>query len=475
MNAKFSKIGFILAVAGSAVGLGNAWKFPTMVGQNGGIGFILLYLLLTLIVGLVIFLAELSIGKLSEKDPVNAYKTLAPSYKNLWGFAGFSMIGAILIVSFYSLVIGWIVKYTLISFSSLPDDIKQSGELFQNFMSEDFTSQFFCFLFVFILMFYIVSKGIKNGIERLNVWLMPILFILLLFMLLYSMSFSGFEKAYHFLIFPELSTIKELGFFEAVFGKINENSVLSALGLAFFSLSLGVGTIITYSASLPDKTNFIQASLVIIFINILIGIMMGFVVFTYVFEFGGEVSQGPGLIFVSLTTLFSNLGSFGNVLAVCFFISLFFAGITSAVSMIEPFALYLINTYNFTRKKALTYIAIVVFVLGVLCILSFMSFTNGSLIFFGSKSVFDILDYLSSNIIMPIGGFCAAIFVGFIMKKEGLKILFSPYMNDFFFSLWYFFLRYISPLAIIIVVINQIYPQLFAYIFAYLKALFIFS
>ena len=115
MNAKFSKIGFILAVAGSAVGLGNAWKFPTMVGQNGGIGFILLYLLLTLIVGLVIFLAELSIGKLSEKDPVNAYKTLAPSYKNLWGFAGFSMIGAILIVSFYSLVIGWIVKYTLIS------------------------------------------------------------------------------------------------------------------------------------------------------------------------------------------------------------------------------------------------------------------------------------------------------------------------------------------------------------------------
>ena len=349
MNAKFSKIGFILAVAGSAVGLGNAWKFPTMVGQNGGIGFILLYLLLTLIVGLVIFLAELSIGKLSEKDPVNAYKTLAPSYKNLWGFAGFSMIGAILIVSFYSLVIGWIVKYTLLSFSNLPNNIQDSKALFANFMSNDFTSQFFCFLFVFILMFYIVSKGIKNGIERLNVWLMPILFILLLFMLLYSMSFSGFEKAYHFLIFPELSTIKELGFFEAVFGKINENSVLSALGLAFFSLSLGVGTIITYSASLPDKTNFIQASLVIIFINILIGIMMGFVVFTYVFEFGGEVSQGPGLIFVSLTTLFSNLGNFGNVLAVCFFISLFFAGITSAVSMIEPFALYLINTYNFTH------------------------------------------------------------------------------------------------------------------------------
>ena len=129
MSSKFSKIGFVLAVAGSAVGLGNAWKFPTMVGQNGGIGFILLYLLLTLIVGLVIFLAELSIGKLSEKDPVNAYKTLAPSYKNLWGFAAFSMIGAILIVSFYSLVIGWIVKYTLISFSNLPNNIQDSKAL----------------------------------------------------------------------------------------------------------------------------------------------------------------------------------------------------------------------------------------------------------------------------------------------------------------------------------------------------------
>ena len=466
MSVKFSRIGFILAVAGSAVGLGNAWKFPTMVGQNGGIGFILLYLILTLIVGLVVFLAELSMGKLSEKDPVNAYKSLAPKYKNTWKLAGFTMLGAILIVSFYSVVIGWIVKYTLLSFSELPKSIEQSAALFENFISKDLASQFFCFLFVFILMFFVVSKGIKNGIERLNVWLMPILFILLLFMLLYSMSFSGFQKAYHFLIFPELSTIKELGFFEAIFGKINENSILSALGLAFFSLSLGVGTIITYSASLPDRTNFIKASLVIIFINILIGIMMGFVVFTYIFEFSGEVSQGPGLIFVSLTTLFSNLGLFGNILALAFFISLFFAGITSAVSMIEPFALYLINTYNLSRAKALSFIAVIVFILGLLCILSSMSFATQSLTFFG-KNFFDILDYISSNVIMPIGGFCAAIFVGFIIKKEGLKILFSPYMNDFFFSLWYFFLRYISPLAIIIVVINQIYPELFSYIKAY--------
>lgn len=473
MSSKFSKIGFVLAVAGSAVGLGNAWKFPTMVGQNGGIGFILLYLILTLIVGLVIFLAELSIGKLSEKDPVNAYKLLAPKHKTSWSIAGFTMIGAILIVSFYSVVIGWIVKYTLLSFSDLPNNIQDSKALFANFMSNDFTSQFFCFLFVFFLMFFIVSKGIKNGIERLNVWLMPILFILLFFMLIYSMSFDGFKAAYHFLIFPKLSLIEELGFLEAIFGKIDENSILSALGLAFFSLSLGVGTIITYSASLPDKTNFIQASLIIIFINVLIGIMMGFVVFTYIFEFNAEVSQGPGLIFVSLTTLFSNLGIVGNMLALAFFVSLFFAGITSAVSMIEPFTLYLVNTFKYSRKKALFLISIVVFILGNLCILSSMNFSAQSLTFFG-KNFFDLLDYISSNIIMPIGGFCAAIFVGYIINKDGVKILFSPYMNNFFFCLWYFFLRYVSPLAIIIIVINQIYPQLFQYIKFYALKIFLF-
>lgn len=443
MSSKFSKIGFVLAVAGSAVGLGNAWKFPTLVGQNGGSAFILLYLFLTLCVGFVVFLAELSIGKLSEKDPVNAYESLAPKHKKAWGLLGFTMLGAILIISFYSIVIAWIVKYAISSAFSLPADIQSSASAFGELLVASPFIQLLGFTFVFALVFYVVSKGIKNGIERLNVWMMPSLFILLVLMLVYALGREGAFEAAKFLFMPD-------------FSKIGVDSVLNALGLAFFSLSLGVGTIITYSASLPDKSNFVLSTIVIIIINILIGLMMGLIVFTFIFEFGADpTEQGPGLIFISLTTLFAKLGIVGNILAVCFFISLFFAGITSAISMIEPFAFYLINTFKLTRARALTYIGIVVYILACICILSSNESTQFSL--FG-KSFFDILDFLASNIIMPIGGIGAAIFVGFVLKKESLQRLFSPYMSKGFFELWYFFLRFVAPCIIIIIALNSLVP-----------------
>lgn len=469
MSSKFSKIGFVLAVAGSAVGLGNAWKFPTLVGQNGGSAFVLLYLVLTLGVGFVIFLAELSIGKLSEKDPVNAYKSLAPRFKGAWSVAGFSIIGAILIVSFYSVVIGWVVKYFIdslgiwallehskagevLAFRNLASDISASGANFSHFLSADILTQMLCFAFVFFFVFFVVSKGVIQGIERLNVWMMPALFVLLTLMLIYAAFMGeGFEQALKFLFVPD-------------FSKLSANSVLIALGLAFFSLSLGVGTIITYSASLPDGTNFVKSTLSIILINILIGLMMGLIVFTFIFAGGGGVSAGPGLIFVSLATLFAKLGVLGNVLALAFFISLFFAGVTSAVSMIEPFAFYLINTFGMSRRRALSYIGVVVFILGSLCVLS----SNDKLGFtlFG-KSFFDVLDFTSSNIIMPLSGICAAIFVGFVLKKRALQTLFAPYMSGVFFEIWYIFLRYISPLAVAIVMVNNFYPlqDVFAWAF----------
>ncbi|TXE81289.1 sodium-dependent transporter [Campylobacter peloridis] len=449
MNEKFSKIGFVLAVAGSAVGLGNAWKFPTLVGQNGGSAFVLLYLILTLGVGFVIFLAELSIGKLSEKDPVNAYYNLAPKYKRAWSIVGFSMIGAILIVSFYSVIIGWIVKYAYLGFFSLPKNIEESGVIFTNLLSNDALSQFICFSFVFIVIFYVVSKGIKSGIEKLNVWMMPSLFILLILMLGYSFSMDGFSKASEFLFSPD-------------FSKLGVGAFLSALGLACFSLSIGVGSIITYSANLSDKTNFISSTINIIIINIIIGIMMGLIVFTFIFEFNGNPAQeGPGLIFVSLMSLFSNIDPvgflpLGNILAIAFFIALFFAGVTSAVSMIEPLTFYLINSFNFSRKKALLLIAIIVYVLGSLCILSGIEWSKDSLIIFG-KSFFDALDYLASNLMMPLGGLFGAIFVGFVLKKEALQTLFGPYMKGMFFEIWYFFVRYISPLAVIFIMIKQLF------------------
>lgn len=461
MSSQFSKIGFVLAVAGSAVGLGNAWKFPTLVGSNGGSAFVLLYFVLTLCVGFVIFLAELSIGKLSEKDPVNAYKILAPKHKKAWSMAGWTMIGAILIVSFYSVVIGWVVRYFAFSFKDLSADINASKQSFENLLSNEIITQFLCFTFVFLFVFWVVSKGIKSGIERLNVYMMPTLFILLCLMLVYAVFMDGFIEAVHFLFVPN-------------FNALDLNSILSALGLAFFSLSLGVGTIMTYSASLPDKTNFITSTIWIICINVLIGLMMGLIVFTFIFEFSADpTQQGPGLIFVSLMTLFAKLGIVGNILAAAFFLSLFFAGVTSAVSMIEPFCFYLINSFELSRKKALFYIGVVVYILGSLCILSYIGFTSEALSFFG-RSFFDCLDYLSSNIIMPLGGICAAIFVGFVLKKEALQILFKPYMSGIYFEIWYFFLRFIAPLAIVFIALNQIFPQFYLTIYGYIRVLFLF-
>ena len=444
INEKFSKIGFVLAMAGSAVGLGNAWKFPTMVGNNGGSAFIVLYLVLTFCVAFVAFLAELSIGKIGESDVVSSIYKLAPKHKRAWSLSGFFMIGAVLIASFYMVVIGWILKYIYLSFGKLPVTNEQAGAEFDSLLTNDAFSAILCFSIVFLIVFFAVSKGIKSGIERLNVWMMPSLFILLFGMLCYSLTMNdGFMKAAKFLFVPN-------------FDAISADTFLQALGLAFFSLSMGVGVIPTYAANLPERTNLIKSTLSIIFINILIGIMMGLVVFTFIFAYGGDTTQGgPGLIFVSLATLFAKLGLIGSVMAVAFFVSLLFAGVTSAVSMIEPFAYYLVRKFDFTRKKALVYIGILVYVLGIACVLSYYKPTAQNFSVFG-KPMFDALDYLTSNIMMPIGAIIFSAFVGWVLKKDGLFFLFGDFMGKFWFEIWYFALRFLAPIAIFIIMIYQI-------------------
>ena len=418
INEKFSKIGFVLAMAGSAVGLGNAWKFPTMVGNNGGSAFIILYLLLTFAIAFVAFLAELSIGKLGESDIVSSLYKLAPKNKKAWSLSGFFMIGAILIASFYMVVIGWILKYIYLSFSPLLSDTKAAGEQFNTLLANDLSSAVLCFSLVFLMVFFAVSKGIKSGIEKLNIWMMPSLFVLLVCMLFYALSMGdGFVKAAKFLFVPNFSAI-------------TPDVVLQALGLAFFSLS-------------------------IIFINILIGIMMGLVVFTFIFAYGADsTASGPGLIFISLVTLFAKLGVVGNVMAVAFFVSLLFAGITSAVSMIEPFAYYLVRKFEISRKMALLYICAFVYILGIFCILSYYSDTSSAFSVCG-KPFFDALDFLTSNIMMPIGAIVFSFFVGYKLKKESLYLLFGDFMGRAFFEIWYFFLRYVVPVAICAIMIYQ--------------------
>ena len=448
MGNKFSKIGFVLAMAGSAVGLGNAWKFPTMIGNNGGSAFILLYIILTLGVAVVVFLAELSIGRLGRTDIVNSLKNLAPKNQKSWRFAGFFMLTAILISSFYMIVIGWILRYIFLSFDTLPQNTQDAANKFSSLIQNEFLSVFICFSIVFLIVFYVVSRGIKSGIERLNIWMMPSLFILLIGLLVYAILASGnFTQALSFIFIPNFSKL------------LNPELILQALGLAFFSMSMGVGTVATYAASLSDDTNLVKSTLSIVFINILIGIMMGLVVFSFIPIIDNQpASDGPGLIFVSLTSLFAQMGAAGNILAIAFFTSLLFAGITSAVSMIEPFTLYLIDEFKLSRNKAIFIIGIFVYILGIFCILSHYEVTSSyfsipALAINNEKPIafFDILDLLTSNILMPLGALTFSIFAGYIIKKEGLFTIFSGFMSRRWFEIWYFTLRYVAPLAIVVI------------------------
>ena len=442
MGDRFSKIGFVLSIIGAAIGLGNAWKFPYMVGSNGGSAFILIYLFFAFVVGLSIFFAEMAMGKISRLDTVGAFKSLATKGPNLWKFAGIIMVTGILIASFYTLIIGWVLKYVILSLGELPKDIASSERLFVNFTSNGISEQILYFSIAFFAYFFILTRGVKSGIERINVYLIPALFILLLLMLGYSFGMNGFDEAAKFLLVPD-------------FSKIDQTAVLNALGLAFFTMCIGIGCVLTYSSSISDDTNLFTSSLYVIFANIIISVIIGLIVFTFTFEFGSEPSKGAGLAFISLPTLFAKLGVLGNFLAFTFFISLFFAGITSVISMVEPFIFFLNKNLGFSRMKSILIVGFVVYVLGILCALSGIGEFKESLAIFG-KGFFDLLDYLSSNIMLPLGGIIFAIFVGYFVKFELLKELFLPFTGKVVFEIWYFLIRFVAPLLVLVVLIREI-------------------
>ena len=439
MHNKFSKLGYILAMAGSAIGLGTAWKFPTMAGNHGGFAFIFLYFVLTILIACVAFLAEAGIGRLSGKDTPKALIELAPKGQRFWGLGGFFMITALLIASFYLVVIGWILYYACLSIAGLPASTDEASNLFDSLIKNNLTSVLSCYFAVLFITFYTVSRGIKEGIEKLNFILMPSLFILLIVILIYSFTFnsSGFSGAVSFIFTPDFSKI------------LDPELILAAMGLALFSLSLGVGTVSTYGASLGEDTNLFKSLLYIVGLNICMGILMGLVVFSFVqVAPGASANDGPGLIFVSLASLFGELGVVGSALGFMFFISLLFAGITSAVSMIEPAVRYFEDEKGISRIKSSAILGILVFGLGVLCVLSFYEPTKESFAIFG-KSIFDILDYATSNVLMPLGVLFFSIFAGWIMPKERFYTLFLNYAPKFAVDIWYFILRFILPILVV--------------------------
>lgn len=438
----FSRVGFILAAAGSAVGLGNIWKFPYITGEYGGGAFVIVYLLAIAFIGLTVFLAEAVIGQNAQANVATSFIKTSKSKNENWKAAGLMIFAGLIILSFYSVVLGWILSYVFSSFGALPNDPKVAGQAFETLITKDLGSQLIYHTLIAGTVIFIVLQGIKDGIEKLNLILMPLLGLILIGLLLYALTLDSFGQAVSFMFSPDWS-------------KIDGHALLAALGQAFFTLSLGVGTIITYSASLPKKANFVKSSIMVAIVDTTIALVAGLIIFSFLFEAGAESSAGPGLIFISLPVIFSDWGMLGQIIAISFFVALVFAGITSAVSMIEPSLMYFIERFGMTRKKATILCGTIFYVLGIIALLSMSSAYGASFTFFG-KNAFDWMDFITSSVMMPMAAIVTCIFLGYFVDKQLLKDKFTRHTSVAIFNFWYFLIRYVVPIAIVILFLNKL-------------------
>ena len=399
-----SKLGFILAASGSAVGIGNIWKYPHMAGQNGGAAFTLVYLACILVVGLSIVIAEFVIGRKTQLSPVGAFETLAP--KTNWKWLGFlGVASAFVILSFYGVVGGWIMKYIVISltggFKELAGNPDAAGSVFNNFITGTWSPIFFQVIFMTVCTCVIIN-GVKGGIEKWCKIMMPLIIVLLAMLAIRGMTLPGGMEGITFLFKPR-------------FEDLTTSSVVLALGHSFFTLSLGMGTMITYGSYLGRKQNLLNSALWVIALDTAIAMLAGVAIFTTVFALGANPAEGPGLIFVVLPSVFPQLDA-GTLWGTLFFFLLFMAALTSAISILEVVTAYFIDQKGWSRKKATIQFGVVITIVGAFCSFSLGGGIN--ITAFLGLSFFDFMDYLSSKYMLPIGGMLTAIFV---LKKWGVN------------------------------------------------------
>ena len=453
----FSKIGFILATLGSSIGLGHIWRFPYMAGENGGGAFVLFYLVLALSIGVSMLLTEMLIGNKARSNPMDNYIILdklnklpvdTPQQEHniidntckkslMW--LGLNTIAGPLILSFYAVVMGWILYYLVIVSFALPTDIIHAKKEFDYIQKHSLIYQILCFAAIIMLTALIVAKGIKKGIERLNFILMPLLSLIFVGLLIYAISLEEFAQSWNFMFHFEPN-------------KITLKTLIDAVGQVFFSLSLGVGTIVAYAANAQQNENLLKSSVWVVLSGIVISLIAGLMIFTFIYHFKGQPSEGQGLLLVSLPLAFSTLGHIGSIISVLFFTAILFAGITSTISMLEPGVSIFRDKFAMSQSQATYLISISIFIVGIFVILWANSDINLPKLF--NKDLFRLLDFITSSILMPLGMLVALIFLGFYIKKSHLRY-WTPYLNDTLFMLWRIILRYIAPLVIIVILLSQ--------------------
>lgn len=422
-------MGFVLASMGSAVGLGNVWRFPYIAGQYGGAAFILLYIACVLAVGVPLLLAEFLIGRKTQRNPVGAFRTLRPG--SPWVFTGWlGVFAGFVILSYYGVVAGWVLHYVYLSASNafVGTSPEQITDLFTRLSSNRWLQIFWLMIFM-LLTIGVVSRGISRGIEAGNKIMMPLLFALLLGLLFYALQTPGAISGVDFLLRPEWE-------------KLGRIAVLEALGQALFSLSLGMGAMITYGSYLSRDTSLVRCSFFVAIGDTSVAILAGFVVFPIVFSFGLEPSAGPGLIFQTLPIAFAQLPG-GYWVALAFFVLLSFAALTSAISLLEVACAYFIDEQRWSRQRSSWTLGSAIFLLGV------PSALGGEFLGF--------MDSLATNYLLPIGALLIAVFTGWGLGRDERRAEFTHAdAAGFRFTGWAFLIRFVTPVALVLIFLHQL-------------------
>ena len=436
-----SKLGVIMATVGCAVGLGNIWRFPYMIGQNGGAAFLAIYIICIILLGLPVMLSEFFIGRYTRKNAAGAFKVLAPGTK--WSLIGYNgVLASFLILGFYSVVAGWTLEYIIQAVTgSLSDKAPEAfAQDFKLFSTEIFRPILWTVTFIGLTHFIVVS-GVKEGIERTSKVMMPILFLILLALCIRSVTLPNASEGLYFLFKPD-------------FSKITSAVVLSAMGQAFFSLSIGMGCLITYSSYFSKDTKMQITALQVTILDTLVAVMAGIMIFPAVFSFGIAPTAGPELVFITLPNVFQQL-PMGAIWSLVFFLLLALAALTSTISLHEVATAYVHEEYQITRTKAAWFVSGGVMVLGILSSLSIGIWKEYTL--FG-LTFFDLLDYLTAKIMLPFGGMLICIYLG---NRVDRKILKEELTNKgtvpiYFFNTYAFFMKYIAPIAIGMIFLNEL-------------------
>lgn len=435
-----SRLGFILSSAGAAIGLGAIWKFPYVTGMNGGGAFFLVFILFTLFIGLPMLVSEFIIGRGAQKEAVSAYKVLAPGSQ--WAWVGrLGVVGCFLLLSFYSVVGGWVLMYTYLSLTgSVIQDGANYADFFGTMVSTPSMTLIGLLLFT-ICNVIVVSFGIQKGIEKANKVMMPLLFLFFIILVVRALTFEGAMEGVKFFLAPD-------------FSKMTSEGVLFALGQAFFALAVGFSCMVTYSSYLKKDVSIPKAANTVVWMNIFVSLLAGLAIFPVVFAFGFEPAEGPGLLFIVLPSIFGQM-PFGELFLALFLLLFLFATLTSSFSMYEIIVAAVTASGKRTRKAMTPLFGIIIFLAAIPAALSSSKLEHITLF---RKNIFDLTDFTVSNVMLPLGNLLIALFIILKMDKVLVKEQFglASAGASKFYSAWRVLMVSVVPLTIIIVMLNMI-------------------